>query len=133
MLELLLAEPEPMPLRPVLAAEEAAAVPVQELDHALPPAQDIAPNRLAAPQQIPDRLLCLVGHMDGGQLAGPEQSHELPGVPLVGLDALARAPRGQRRRDHLTGDTKPGDLAIQVIARHARLVANLDGALALQP
>jgi hypothetical protein len=99
----------------------------------MPPPQDVAAHRLAAPQQIPDRFLRLIGHMDGGQLAGAEQPDQLPGIPLVGLDALARAPRGQRRRDHLTRHAEPGDLAIEVVARHAGLVTDLDRALALHP
>ena len=65
MLELLLAEPDPMPLRPVLAAEEATAVTVQELDHPMPPAENVAPDGLAAAQEIADRL-SLIGHANGG-------------------------------------------------------------------
>src|SRR5581483_10779463 len=117
----------------VLAGEVAAPVPVEQLDYPMPPAQDIAPDRLAAPQEIPDRLLGLVGHVDGGQLTGTEQAHELPGVALVGLDALARAPWGQRGRDHLAGDAEAGDLVIEVVDRDTGLVAHLHGTLALQP
>jgi hypothetical protein len=94
MLELLLAKPGPMPLGPVLAAEVAAAVAVQAIDHAMPPPQAVAPDRLAAPRKISDRLLGLVGDMDGGQLAGPEQPDQLSSIPVVGLDALTRVPGG---------------------------------------
>ena len=70
-----------MPVRPVLAGEIAAAVAVQKLDDAMPPAQDVATNGLATAQQIPDAFLGFVGHMDGGQLAGAEQPDELRGIP----------------------------------------------------
>jgi hypothetical protein len=80
---------------------------VEQLHHTMSPAHDVAPDRLATPQEIADRFLGFVGHMNGGQLARAEQSDQLPGIPLVGLDALARAPRGQRRRDHLPGTPSP--------------------------
>jgi hypothetical protein len=89
-------------------------------DHARPPPQDVAPHRLATPQEIADRLLRVIGDVDGGQLPGTEQPNQLPGAPLVGLDALVRAPRRQCRRDHLTGHAEPGDSAIAIRDRPGR-------------
>src|SRR5262249_2685564 len=47
-------------------------------------------------------------------------------------DPLPRPPRRQRRGDHLTGHAEPGDLPIEVIAGHARLIAGRDRTLSLE-
>jgi hypothetical protein len=92
----------------------------------MPPAADVLAHRLAAAHQIPQRLLRCVGHMDDRQLARPEQPHELARIAAVGLDPLARPPRGQRWRHHRTPRPQADHAAIEVVARHARLVAHAD-------
>src|SRR3546814_2442937 len=49
--ELLLAEPGPMALGPVLPREIAAAVTIEELDDAMPPPEHVPADRLPAPQR----------------------------------------------------------------------------------
>src|SRR5436309_8800294 len=73
---------------PVLAGEVGAPVAGQELEHAMPPAENIAADVVAAADEIAHGLLALVEDVDGGELASAEQSHELRGVPAVGLDLL---------------------------------------------
>jgi hypothetical protein len=95
----------------------------QELEHAMPPAEDIAADVVAAADEIAHRLLGLGGDVHGGEFAGPEQSHQLRGVPRVSLDPLPRAARGQCRRNDVAGHTEPDDLAIEIVAGHPGFVA----------
>src|SRR5437899_7817751 len=54
----------------------------------MPPAKNIAAEVVAASNEIAHRLLTLVEDVDGGELAGAEQAHELRRVSAVGLDPL---------------------------------------------
>ena len=90
--ELLSAKPGPMSLCPVLAGEVAVPVALEQLDHAMSPAQDVPPDGLAAAQKIAHPFLGLIGDVDGGQLARAKQPDEFSRIALVGFDALTRAP-----------------------------------------
>jgi hypothetical protein len=87
----------------------------EEFQHAMPPAQDVATDIVAAAQQVAARLFRLVGHVDGGELPGPIEAHQLGRVAAVGLDSLPGAPRRQRRRDNLTEHPEGCDPPIEVV------------------
>ena len=89
-IEPLRADPPPVGVAPVLAREIGAPVAGQELEYAMPPAKNIAAEVVAASNEIAHRLLTLVEDVDGGELAGAEQAHELRRVSAVGLDPLPR-------------------------------------------
>src|SRR5205809_5966106 len=65
--------------------------------------------------------------------ASAEQSHELRGVPAVGLDPLPGASWGQRWRNDRAGDAEPGDLTVEIVAGHSRFVARRHRPFALEP
>src|SRR5207247_5077866 len=121
--EPLLADPPPVSLAPVLTGEVGAPVAGEELEHAMPPAHDVAAEIVATADEIAHGLLALVEDVDGGELAGAEQAHELRGVPAVGLDPLPGASWGQRWRNDRAGDAEPGDLTVEIVAGHSRFVA----------
>jgi hypothetical protein len=72
----------------------------------------------------------LPGNLNRGELARAEQAHQLGGVAPIRLDPRARASRGQRRGNHVAWHAACGDLAVEVIARHGRLIARRDRSLA---
>jgi hypothetical protein len=96
---------------------------VEELEEPMTPSQHIPPHGLATPEQIADRFLRLVGHMDGGQLAGAKEPDELDGIATIGLDSLASSPWRQCRGNHRARDAARGDLPVEVVARYPGLVA----------
>src|SRR5256886_1060115 len=132
-LEPLLTDPSPVGVAPVLAGEVGAPVAGQELEHAMPPAENIAADVVAAADEIAHGLLALVEDVDGGELASAEQSHELRGVPAVGLDPLPGASWGQRWRNDRAGDAEPGDLTVEIVAGHSSFVARRHRPFALEP
>jgi len=73
----------------------------------MPPAENIAADVVAAADEIAHGLLALVEDVDGGELASAEQSHELRGVPAVGLDPLPGASWGQRWRNDAQATPSP--------------------------
>src|SRR3989454_5448606 len=83
--EALLADPPPVSLAPVFAGETGTPVTGEELEHAMPPAEDVAANIVAAADEIAHGLLALVEDVDGGEFPGAKQAHELCGVAPVGL------------------------------------------------
>src|SRR5437667_8742860 len=121
--ESLLTDPSPVGVAPVLAGEVGVPVAGQELEHAMPPAENIAADVVAAADEIAHGLLALVEDVDGGELASAEQSHELRGVPAVGLDPLPGASWGQRWRNDRAGDAEPGDLTVEIVAGYSSFVA----------
>src|SRR5262249_26289026 len=128
--EALGADPAPVALTPVLADDVEASMAVEELEEPMTPPQDIPPDGLATPEQVADRFLRLIGYVDGGQLAGAKEADKLDGIAAIRLDALAGSPRRQRGGHHRTRDPARGDLAVEIVARDARLVACGDRALA---
>jgi hypothetical protein len=94
------------------------------------PPQHIPPDGLATPEQVADRFLRLVGHVDGGELAGTEETDELDGIAAIRLDALAGSPRRQRGSHHRTRDPARGDLPVKIVVRDTGLVARDHRALA---
>jgi hypothetical protein len=87
------------------------------------PAHHVPAHGVPTPQEIAHALLGFVGDLDGRELAGAEQPHQLPGVPPVGLDPLppqsgpdgsapaVRALPADARREHagLDGREDRGD------------------------
>src|SRR3989441_11461116 len=118
---------------PVLAGEVGAPVAGQELEHAMPPAENIAADVVAAADEIAHGLLALVEDVDGGELPSAEQSHELRRVPAVGLDPLPGASWGQRWRNDRARDAEPGDLTGEIVAGHSSFVARRHPPFALEP
>ena len=71
----------------------------EELEHAMPPAEDVAANIVAAADEIAHGLLALVEDVDGGEFPGAKQAHELGlqvnaghGLNYVNLPALQEVP-----------------------------------------
>ncbi len=122
-----------MPLGPVPAVAGAPAVAGEELQEPVPPAEEILLQVFSAAEEIPDGLLGLVGHPDGGELPGPEEADELGGVPAVGLDPLPGLAGGERRGHDLAGDAESGELAVEIVPRGPRFVAARHRPLPLQP
>jgi hypothetical protein len=121
--EPLLADPAPMRLAPVLTAEVGAAVASQKLQNAMPPAEHIAPDIVAAADEITHSFFALVGNADGGEFAGTEQTRELGRVAAIGLDPLPGPSWRERWRDHRTGDTERSDPTVEIIAGDPGFVA----------
>src|SRR5436309_14603619 len=132
-IEPLLADPPPVGLAPVLTGEVGAPVAGEELEHAMPPAHDVAAEIVATADEIAHGLLALVEDVDGGELAGAEQAHELHGIAAIGLDPLPRASRGQRRCNDRTGDAERRELPVEIVAGHSGFVARRHRPLALEP
>jgi hypothetical protein len=132
-LEPLLADPPPVGVAPVFAREIATPVAGQELEHAMPPAEDIAAEVVAAADEITYSLLALIEDVDGGELASAEQSHELRGVASIGLDPLPGPSRGQRWRNDRTGDAERRDLTVEIVAGYPGFVARRHRPFALEP
>jgi hypothetical protein len=122
-----------MRLTPIPAEEIEAPVPSQEFQQAMPPAEDITTDVVATTDQIAPRLLDLVGHVDGGELARAIEVDERGRVAPVRLDPPPRAPRRQGRRDHVARYPERAELAVQVIPRSAGFVARGHRPLVLEP
>ena len=99
--ELLRSEPGPVGLPPVGAGAIDPAMPEEELDEPMAPADDILSNVITAAQEVPDRFLGLVGHMDRGELPGAVEPDQLRRVAAIRLDPLPGPARGERRGDHV--------------------------------
>jgi hypothetical protein len=80
----------------------------------------------AGPDEVAHRLVALVGHPHGRELAGAQQAGQGGRVPAVGLDPVARLPRDERGRDHDAGVAEVGDEAVETVAGRAGLVAKVD-------
>ena len=84
---------------------------------------------IATPEQIAGRFFLRRRNVDGGECAGAIEDRELPGVAAIRLDAIAGAPRDQRRGDDVTGDRMRREGALQLEAARPGFVATGDGAL----
>ena len=126
-LEALLPDPSPVGPAPVPAGEIGAAVAGQELKHPMAPAEDIAPEVVAAADEIAQGFFAFVQDMDGGEFAGAKQAHQLGGIASVGLDPLPGPARSQRRRDHGAGDAQRRDLTVEIVARDPGFIARGQG------
>src|ERR1700758_2072523 len=76
--------------------------------------------------QIAHRLVRLVRHPDGLELARARQLGQSSAVATIVLDAIARAPRDQRRGHDFAVVAVPTQLPIQAIARGPGLVDDAD-------
>jgi hypothetical protein len=111
-LEPLAAHPRDLPPGPGrLAVGEDAAVaqplPGDPVSHGGARATQI----LSAAHQVAQALPLRRRRRHERQLADAIQTHRLLGVTPIGLDAIARAHRHQRRRDHVTRHTQPAPAA----------------------
>jgi hypothetical protein len=69
----------------------------------------------------------------GGELAGPVQTRQPPGIPAVGLHPIARALRDERRCHHVAAHPHRGEKALEVVAGGARFVTGPDPLRATDP
>jgi hypothetical protein len=123
-------EPRPVGLPPMGAGAIDPTMPEEELDEPMAPAHDILADVVPAAQEVPDRFLGLVRHMDRGELAGAIEPDQLGCVAAIRLDPLPRASRRQGWGDHIARHADGRELPVQVVAGHAGLVADADRALA---
>ena len=101
--------------RPVPAGEIAPPVSIEDLHDAVRPPEHVPAHVLATAAEVADGFFRFRWHVDGRELARPEQSDPRPGITLVRLDPLPRAPRRQPRRDDLARHPEASDLAIPVV------------------
>jgi hypothetical protein len=102
---------------------KAPAVTEQQCRQAMSGTQQIGAEGLAAPEQIPRRFLLVARNVDGGERASAIPHGELAGVPAVGLNAVSRAPRNERRGDDLTAHAVRREGALQFEATRPGFVA----------
>jgi hypothetical protein len=84
-------------------------------------------------KEVTRRLFLLGGNMNGRERAGAVKHRELARVPAVGLDAIARTSRDERRGNHVARDLPTLEGAAKLKAPRARFVATADRSLAAQP
>ena len=92
---------------PVPAGEIAPPVSIEDLHDAVRPPEHVPAHVLATAAEVADGFFRFRWHVDGRELARPEQSDPRPGITLVRLDPLPRAPRRQPRRDDLARHPRP--------------------------
>jgi hypothetical protein len=69
----------------------------------------------------------------GGELAGPVQPGQSPGITTVGLDPVARSLRNERRCHDVTTHSHGAEQTLEVVAGGARFVAGPDTLRLPQP
>lgn len=92
-------------------------------------AQQIRADVFTAAEEITRRFSLVTGNVDRREGAGPMQDGELTGVAAISLDAITRAPRNQRWRDHLARYVAGAERALQLEAAGPRFVAAAYGGL----
>jgi hypothetical protein len=107
----------------VLAIVEDAAVPEQELQHAMALAHDVLAQVLAAADDIANGFLRIGRDADGCELSRPVQTGHLRCITPVGLDSITRADGDQRGRDHIARDLHRRELPVDRVAAATGLVA----------
>ena len=128
-------QPRAMQLRPGrLALAEDPTVTQQLLEHPVASRHPRAPHIITSAQQVPEPLKLRRRRMHEPQQTRPVQRHQLLRVPAIGLHAIARPDRDQRRRDHVARDaelrqqppqrepTRPGLITDRQACRAAHLV-----------
>src|SRR5262249_24901344 len=94
------AQPSLMTLGPgLLRRGEAPAVTQEEFGEAVARTQEIGTAVFATSEEIAGRFFLLRRNVDGGERASAIEDGEVPGVTAIRLDAIAGAPRDQRRGD----------------------------------
>ena len=107
----------------LLGRREAPAVAEEEFGEPMARAEQIGADVLATAQQVAGGFFLLGGNVNGRQRAGAVEHRELAGVAAIGFDPVARAPRNQRRGDHVTGNPVRRERPLQLEAARARFVA----------
>lgn len=103
------------------------------------PAKEQFPQPMPTPLEILARVIPHSGQIADGfflqrrgphprQQDRPQQLGQLAGITPIGLHALARLPRHERRRDHLTAHARRRDLPLQRVPARARFVTDADRA-----
>ena len=93
-------QPHVVALRPgLLGGSEAPAMAEEELREAVPGAEQISADVLATSQEIPRGLFLLGWNVNGGERARAIPHGEVPGIPSISFDAIARTARDERGGD----------------------------------
>ena len=117
-------QPRLVALRPrFLGAREAAAVPEENLRQPMTGAEEVPFDVLATAQQIAGRFFLLGRNVNGRERARSIQHRQLAGIAAIRLDAVTRAPRNQRGRDHVARDAAPLQVPLQLESTGSRFVA----------
>jgi len=74
--------------------------------------------------QVTECLVLPIGHPDRRQIATPQQTRKLEGIPSIGLDLVAWPNWDERRRNNDALDAHFRQLPMQRIARRPRLVGH---------
>ena len=82
---------------------------------------------ITSPEQVAYRLLGRRRRLHHRQQPRPVRLRQLPRVPPVGLDPVARLARHRHRRSHLALDPAHFELPLQRVAARSGLVAARDG------
>jgi hypothetical protein len=88
----------------------------------MPRPQLILLGRIPLPDTIAQRLGIFIGDPHCGQITGPVTACQLRRIPPVGLDAVSRLLRNQRRR-HIALDSQLRQLPVEYEARRASFLA----------
>jgi hypothetical protein len=108
LVEVLRGQPALVQPGPCRAGAVDAAVAQQETLESAPSALQIIQQVGAGSAQIPHRFLLRGGHPDRGQISRAMQPGQPLAVSAVSLDLVPGRAGDQRRGDHLTGDSAPG-------------------------
>src|SRR6266511_514335 len=126
-LELQRVEPAPVRLGPGLRPRRRPnPVPQQKLAHAMTRAELIGLGRFPGPDEIPQGLVCGIGHPHRREIACSVTARELLGVPAVGLDAIPGLRRHERGRDDGAGHAQFGELPVEHVAARPGFVARAE-------
>jgi hypothetical protein len=99
--ERLVGQPRAVHFAPVLSGHgEVPAVLQQVALDVLPRASDIKSRALASTHEVPNRLMCLVGHPNKGKFASTEQPSQLDRIPMIVLYPFARFAQHAGRGRH---------------------------------
>ena len=116
---------------PVGALAEDEAPPGEELEDVMPRLQDLALERLSAPDDIPHALLGLARDPHHGELSGAKEAGEVGRVALVMLALHPGSLRDEGGGDDLARIPPLLERAVQHVARPACLVARAEVSVCL--
>ena len=114
-----------MRARPV-ATRVVQATPQQQLAQAMPTPLQIFPRIIPRARQVPHGLVFGRRRLDRRQQPRTPQFRQLARIAAIRLHPLARLPRNQRRRDHVTAHTRRRHLPLQRVATRPGLIEDAD-------
>jgi hypothetical protein len=98
------------------------------------PAENVAPQVVAAANEVAHGLFVVVEDVDVRELTGAKESDELGGIAAIGLDPPPWPSPGEHGRDDGAGDPERSDPPVEVVAGYPSLVARGHGApFSLEP